>query len=87
MGEKSNSISSEATLKEVLGGWNGEPHREPDYTMKAWFIDPYWYIVTTDGIHRVIANNEHMTYEDLIWAVGEQMRILTLDQYRKSIDP
>lgn len=91
MTEKTNSISEEASvrgaIKAMTGNddWDGNPKSEPDYVMKAWWIDPYWYVCTSDGMRRVISDPNVLTYEDLTWSVGEQMRILTLEQFRKEV--
>lgn len=88
---KHNSISKEAdvleAIKKMTGqeDWDGNPRSEPDYTIKIWWIDPYWYICTSDGVHRAISNDENITHEDLIWCVGEQMRLLLLDEVRKNV--
>lgn len=92
MSEKYNTIVEEAKIPLVIDafgagtGWDGNPHTIPDYTMKAWFIDPYWYVVTSDGIYRAISNDQTITLDDLVYTVGEQMRLLTLPELRKPIE-
>ena len=86
-----NSVTKEEdipkVIKQMMGeeGWDGNPRREPDYIMKAWWIDPYWYVCTSDGVHRIISNDENLTHEDLIFCVGEQMRLILLDEIRKNV--
>lgn len=83
MSEKNNVIMPEGEFQKQMGGWDGTPHREPDYRIEAYWIDPYWYIATTDGIHRVVSQDQIITDEDLIWCAGEHIRILRLPQHRK----
>lgn len=63
--------------------WDGMPQSPPDLWMKAWFIDPYWYIVTSNGTFRVISNDQNTTDDDVIFTVREQVRLLLLPDHRK----
>lgn len=78
---KYTSVIPEGNIQAQFGGWNGEPKRDPEYTMRAYFIDPYWYVITTDGTHRAISDDNIETLRDLIWCVGEQVRILATPPY------
>lgn len=85
MGEKVNTIHRREDILRSFGGWDGAPRAEPAYTVRAWYIEKggYWYISTTDGEHQVISQADVVTDEDLVWCVGEHIRILRLPQYRK----
>lgn len=91
MSDKINTIMSEQEILGVMQQMTGTPSAgtpevEPDYTIRAWFINPYWYVVTSDGITRVTSDDKVRNDEDLVWSVGEQIRILRLPQYRKELD-
>jgi hypothetical protein len=81
--EKTNAIHVETDLLAHTNGWNGEPQVPPDYTIKVWRFEEYWYVAASDGVHRVMSDDQVKTDEDVIWSVGEQIRILLLPQYRK----
>lgn len=82
-------IAEEAVILEAVRtmsgqeDWDGNPRTTPQYTMKAWWIDPYWYVMTTDGAHRVVSNDQVRSIEDLVECIQQQIRILTGPQYRK----
>jgi hypothetical protein len=92
MSEKFTSVVEEKNWRSILDDmakdtgatpehWNGEPLRDPEYLIKAFFIDPYWYVTTTDGTHRAISDDTVVTLADLMWCVGEQVRILATPPY------
>lgn len=92
-----NSIQSEANLKAVLDAmpemralhgaeWDGCPKTPPDITVRAWWIDPYWYVATSDGVHRVTSTPDVTTDEALMFTAGEQVRILLLPDFRREFE-
>lgn len=83
MREKLNSVVVEKDWHEMLGGWDGTPQVDPTYRIEVYWIDPYWYVATSDGTHRVVSQDKVITDDDLIWSVGEHIRLLRLPQYRK----
>ena len=86
MGEKHTTVVREEAINEMMKEQPSFPLVAPDYTIRAWFIDPYWYVITTDGTHRAISDPSVTTDEDLIWCVGEQVRVLRLPMYKKPQD-
>lgn len=77
--DKGNGIASLDAIKNMLGGWDGAPRTPPDIMIRAWWIDPYWYVSSTDGKRLVMSRDEILTHEDLQWCVGEHVRLLFLD--------
>lgn len=71
-----NSIVDLEKTKEALNGWDGTPHRPPDIHIRAWWIDPYWYVSSTDGVKLVMSGQDIETDDELQWCINEHARLL-----------
>ena len=66
----------------MMGDWDGNPRIEPDYYVKIWDLGDFFFVASSDGVHRVANNDGDFTLEDAIATVPEQLRILMLPEFR-----
>ncbi len=82
MSQMINTVHDEQQLLAAFNGWNGAPQGPAHITVQVWWIDPYWYVSSSNGLFRVMSQDQVTTDDRLVFTAGEHVRLLLLDQWR-----